>query len=190
AGGDTDENPSAARRAFVLAALILVIGLSASTWMYYQGTRSFAKLAVPAGAGAAVNGWGANSVLLNQFDRWFLGVVVATGVGGAGFLAGTLGGLVLWRRAWRRRLDTTETQWRKTAAGLQIQLTDSRQSQEQSQKAQALAREQATCLEHANAQLQAEMDQLRRAEKSLSKQRQVLESSKTVLELHVQERTK
>jgi PAS domain S-box-containing protein len=41
-----------------------------------------------------------------------------------------------------------------------------------------------------NTQLRGELDQLRRAEKALSQQRQVLESSKAVLELHVQERTK
>src|SRR6266403_1643286 len=39
------------------------------------------------------------------------------------------------------------------------------------------------------AQLQTELDQLKRAEKTLSQRRQELESSKTVLELHVQERT-
>ena len=103
-GGDTDEKPSGARRAFVVATLILALGLSVSTWMYYQGTRSFAKLAVPTGANAGANGWGANSVLLHQFDRWFLGVVIATGVGGVGFLAVTLVGLGLGHRAWRRRL--------------------------------------------------------------------------------------
>src|SRR6266403_5906004 len=40
------------------------------------------------------------------------------------------------------------------------------------------------------AQLQTELDQLKRAEKNLSQRRQELESSKTVLELHVQERTR
>src|SRR6266403_1413346 len=40
------------------------------------------------------------------------------------------------------------------------------------------------------AQLQTELDQLKRAEKNLSQRRQELESSKTVLELHVQTRTK
>src|SRR5882672_3458036 len=40
-----------------------------------------------------------------------------------------------------------------------------------------------------NEKLRSEMEQLKRAEKSLSQRRQELESSKTVLELHVQERT-
>src|SRR6266403_506833 len=44
-------------------------------------------------------------------------------------------------------------------------------------------------LEQKVAQLQTELDQLKRAEKTLSQRRQELESSKTVLELHVQERT-
>jgi PAS domain S-box-containing protein len=189
AGGGAEAKPSAARRAFMAAAFILVLGLSASTWMYYQGTRSFGKLAVPTGANAGANGWGANSVLLHHFDRWFLGVVVATGIGGVGCLAVTFVALALWRRGWQRRLEATEEQWGRKAAGLQFQLTDSRQTQEQLQKAQTLAREQLTTLEHAHSKLQAEMDQRRRAEQNLSKQRQVLESSKTVLELHVQERT-
>ena len=45
-------------------------------------------------------------------------------------------------------------------------------------------------LESANAQLRAELSQLKKAERTASQERQVLESSKTVLELHVQTRTR
>ncbi|PYJ07266.1 MAG: hypothetical protein DME25_04270, partial [Verrucomicrobia bacterium] len=158
--------------------------------MYYEGTRSFAKLSARTGTGAALNGWGANSVLLKQFDRWFLGVVVATGVGGVGFLGGTLIGVGFWRRTWAKRLQATEDQWRRTATAFQSQLADSRQAQDRLEKAHAQTQREAAELSHAKEQLQAELGQLKRTEKNLSQQRQVLESSKTVLELHVQERTR
>src|ERR1019366_8975389 len=45
-------------------------------------------------------------------------------------------------------------------------------------------------LESVNSELQAELDRLKRTGKTLAQQQQVLESSKTVLELHVQARTK
>src|SRR5436190_14113212 len=72
---------------------------------------------------------------------------------------------------------------------MHVESADSEQREEQAARGEAEAKEDMSHLTYANAQMRAELDQLKRAEKSLSQRRQELESSKTVLELHVQERT-
>jgi PAS domain S-box-containing protein len=105
-----------------------------------------------------------------------------------------LSGLGFSRRFWVKRMKAKEEEWRKTLSGLQIQLAASRSSEDilklrQVEGSEKEHEEQIRRLELRNAQLQTELDHLKRAEKTLSQRRQELESSKTVLELHVQERT-
>jgi PAS domain S-box-containing protein len=85
-----------------------------------------------------------------------------------------------------------EEEWRKMVSGLQIQLAASRTSEDMRKQAGDLGKEHeehVRRLELKVVHLQTELDNLKRAEKTLSQRRQELESSKTVLELHVQERT-
>jgi PAS domain S-box-containing protein len=81
-------------------------------------------------------------------------------------------------------------EWRKTAAQLERQLAASRKTQERSQAQRFEAERRAAALETANAELQEELDKFKRVEKTRVQQQQALESSKAVLELHVQTRTK
>ncbi len=184
------EKPSAAgRRALILAAFILVAGLCASTWMYFQETQ-LSRFAGRAGAGPGASAADANFLLQQQFDRWALWVVSGTAVGGTGFLLAAILGLSHWRGAMTRRFTKMEEGWRKTASSLHLQLSDCRKNEEQLKKSLAAAEEKMASLVYGNTQLRSEMDTLRKTEKTLSQQRQSLESSKTVLELHVQARTK
>src|SRR2546423_8781525 len=184
------EKPSAAvRRALILAGFILVAGLCASTWMYSQETQ-LSRFAGRAGAGAGAIAADANFLLQQQFDRWALWVVSGTAVGGTGFLLAAVLGLGYWRGAMTQRFTKMEEGWRKTTSSLHLQLSDCRKNEDQMRKALAEAEEKATSAGYVNSQLRSEMDNLKKAEKTLSQQRQSLESSKTVLELHVQARTK
>src|SRR5438093_2216764 len=76
-----------------------------------------------------------------------------------------------------------------SVAGLQDQLVEILRSEELSRQARAKANERAGRADELNAKLRTELDQLKQAQKAFWQRRQELESSKTVLELHVQERT-
>ena len=189
-GGPADEKSSAVKRAALVSVLILLLGLGASAWLYFGETQTLARLAPPSGAGASLRGAPADRALLKQFDRWVFWVVVGTAGGGTALLLATIAGLGVWRRAWERRVRAWNEEWRKTAAQLESQLADSRKSEEQLAGSRADVQKRVTELASANAELQAELDRLKRAGKTLVQQQQALESSKTVLEVHVQARTK
>jgi PAS domain S-box-containing protein len=191
AGIDGKKKPSIARQALLLSALSLAMGLSVSAWMYSRGAHAISGITGSGGRGLTLDRWAEHALLLKQFDHSIMTIMVPTATGGALCLLMMLSGLGLSRRLWIRRLKAKEEEWRKTLSGLQIQLAASRSSEDilKFKQAEDTEKEQVGRLELRVAQLQTELDQLKRAEKSLSQRRQELESSKTVLELHVQERT-
>jgi septal ring factor EnvC (AmiA/AmiB activator) len=99
-------------------------------------------------------------------------------------------GLMFWRRAWPKRVQAWDKEWRKKVARLENQLADSRKSEEQLEASRTDAQQRVADLESANSELQAELQRLKRAGKTLAQQQQALENSKTVLELHVQAHTR
>jgi PAS domain S-box-containing protein len=127
---------------------------------------------------------------VRQFDHWALWVILATEAGCAVFLVALLVALVSWRRAWERRFQAMGEASRPKAAALEEQLGDSRRAGEQLRNLKAEAQQRAASLEAANSLLHAEFDKLKKAEQNLAQERQALESSKAVLEMHVQARTK
>ena len=189
-GGQVDEKSSSATHAALLSVLILLLGLGASAWVYFGETQALARLLAPSGTGASLPGPRTNAALLKQFDHWVFWVVVGAAGGGIGCLLAMAGGVLLWRRAWGRRVQAWDLEWRKTVARLESQVANSRKSEEQLAGSRADAQKRVAELESANSGLQAELDRLKRAGKTLTQQQQALESSKTVLEIHVQARTK
>src|ERR1035437_6405789 len=96
------------------------------------------------------------------------------------------------RRNWTHRLEAAEEACRaKIAESLawQSQLTDSCRTEEILAKSLAEARAHLTELAAQRTLLQSELDSRKRAERTLSQQRQALDSSKTVLEMHVEAST-
>jgi PAS domain S-box-containing protein len=194
AGNDGRSKTSIARQALLLSALSLALGLSVSAWMYSRGAHAISGITGSGGRGLTLDRWAEHALLLQQFDHSIMTIMVPTATGGALCVSLMLGGLGLSRRFWLKGLKAKEEEWRKSISGLQIQLAASRSSEDMLKLKQAedSGKEhegQIRRLELRNAQLQTELDQLKRAEKTLSQRRQELESSKTVLELHVQERT-
>jgi len=188
--GQGDEKSSLTRCAAVLAGLILLFILSAGAWIYLQETRSLSGLAPQAGVAGGVRADQTDSVLLKQFHHWVLWVVAGAAASGTVFLLATAAGVVCWRRAWVRRLVARDATWRKATARLESQAADSRKSEEQLLGLRAADQKRAAALELVDSQLQAELERLKRTGKTLAQNQQALESSKTVLELHVQARTK
>jgi PAS domain S-box-containing protein len=105
------------------------------------------------------------------------------------------------RRAVEKRVQTWDGEWRRTLAAMEVQMEvqaagsrkleeEARRSQADSQKRADDDQRRADELAFANSQMRAELDQLKRARLTLAQQQQALESTKTVLELHVETRTK
>ncbi|HSU53783.1 MAG TPA: PAS domain S-box protein, partial [Candidatus Dormibacteraeota bacterium] len=110
-------------------------------------------------------------------------------IGALGFAGSAAYGIGQWRRAWKARLTIAQSEWTKSSASLQVRITEARQAAAVADQIRAEAQAESSKLQFVNQKLQAELDQLKRAERTLTRRRQELESSKTVLELHVAERT-
>jgi PAS domain S-box-containing protein len=192
--GTGGKKTSIARQALLLSALSLAIGLSMSAWMYSRGAHAISGITGSGGRGLTLDRWAEHALLLKQFDHSIMTIIVPTATAGALCLLTMLSGLALSGRLWVLRMKAKEEEWRKSVSSLQIQLAASRSSEDMLKLRQGgdpgkEHAEHVRRLELKNVQLQTELDQLKRAEKTLSQRRQELESSKTVLELHVQERT-
>src|ERR1035441_9619961 len=101
-------------------------------------------------------------------------------------------GLASRQRNWTHRLEAAEEECRaKIAESLawQSQLADSHKTEEVLAKSLAEARAHLAELAGQRTLLQSELDSRKRLERTLSQQRQALESSKTVLEMHVEAST-
>jgi PAS domain S-box-containing protein len=188
--GREEKKSSAGRGLLALFALVLLLCIGATTWMIWQGTETLSELSAKAGSGAGGTEARATATVLTEFDGWVTRAV-ATAVGGGMVLLLLLRvSVAVWQRKWRARSIAFEENWRKQNAALEVQLSDSRKSEAQLLDLQADARKHAEELGRHTALLQGELDKLKRTEKTLAQQRQSLESSKTVLELHVEARTK
>ena len=189
-GGYADEESPALKRAALASALILLLGLGAGIVLYFAETHALTRLWTASATTATPAASRPEAVLLKQFDHWVFWVVLGT-VGGAtaGGLA-MLGGVLLSRRAWKQRVQTWDQEWRETTAQLERRVAESRKAEDQARAVRAEAQNRVVAVEAENTKLQTELDRLKRAGKTLTQQQQALESSKAVLEVHVQSRTK
>ncbi|HVV00013.1 MAG TPA: PAS domain S-box protein, partial [Verrucomicrobiae bacterium] len=86
------------------------------------------------------------------------------------------------------RFRAAEDEAKRIQTNLQVQLLEARKEQQHAETQENKTKEELEQTRRARDMVKAELDQLKQAEKNLSRRRQELESSKTVLELHVQER--
>lgn len=187
------------------AAVILVLWLAMAAWLYF-GVSTPVK---PPAVQIEQNDPAAGQELNSAIGRSLL-ITATTGI--SAWLA-TVIAMIVWRgnlrRQWRVReaksaselealqrqlRQLTENrhaaeQWAGEVGALQRQLIESRNAERLLREAEAKVQDRLTDLTRKLQALEAEVDQRKKHEKNLSQQRQSLESSKTVLELHVQERT-
>ena len=170
-------------------ASVVALCLGLLSWMYYDGRGTLP--AAPASAhGAVAVAVGASSAALRaQYDTLSWQMIFVVGASGALVLAALAGGLALWHRGWSRSWQAREEQWQNREAAMQFQLAERQRIEVVWSETEAKNREHVAGLEREIAALQSDLDQRKRTEQTLSYQRQSLESSKTVLELHVQART-
>jgi PAS domain S-box-containing protein len=185
-----DEKSSALWRAALVLTFVLGVGLGASLLVYLRETLPASAVAAQGGGDGASHQMQLAPRLLQQFPHGTAGVVLGIGAGCAIFLVVLPVALIAWRRAWEDRLQAMGEALRRTTAALDAERADSRRAGVQLQISKTQAQQRAAGLEVSNSLLQVELDKLKRAEQSLAQERQALESSKAVLEVHVQARTR
>lgn len=177
--GDLPE--AVARRAFAWAAVLFLAGLLLLGLIQYEGHQVLQQ---------SQRGPRTDSVGLElQFGEFVLRVALVTVGCGAALLLTVGIGVLRWRRTWTKLMLKAEESWREKHTALQVQIEKSRKSGEYLTMSHAELTEQLNQFKQQAADLQQELDSRKRTERTLSQQRQVLESSKTVLELHVQAST-
>ena len=163
-------------RVLVLTAIIAV-NAAVAIWLFLDLTQ-FLRVVQD---GASVD-------LLKRLTQWRELAVKA--VAGAGLILAlvTFVAFRFTERAWLRRVQNAETEWERKAERWRTQLTEKYLSEEHLIKAHKDLESQISKLTKTNTELEEELNRRRKAERSLSAQRQQLEASKDVLQVHVQAR--
>jgi PAS domain S-box-containing protein len=165
-----------------VSTFFLLIGLTASVWLYYDGVASLVSTSV-------------ERILARpqeEIRRFFdtgTRVFAPAILGGAGLIVGFITAANKKHKAYRHVLESKEAEIRRGAAALQRQISENLALDKELRHAYSTGELTKTNLEQSNGLLRAELEQLKKAERAFSQLRQELESSKTVLELHVEERS-
>jgi len=184
-----EQRSSAIKRGLVLAGIIIAATTGLAAGLYFYGKQNLHEQAVQVMLRGGLGAAELNFDLLRRFDQIALSVTAVAVLGGVGCLVP----LFLTSGSWRRR---TVTQLERKIEDLQLnlsslqgQLTEARRVREGLVVGQSQLEEQVAQLSREKAKLEEELDKRNRAEKALTQRRQELESSRSVLELHVQART-
>jgi PAS domain S-box-containing protein len=189
AGAVEDERSSAVRRAFGLSGFILLVTVSVTVALYLFGKHSLHERAVQVELRGGIEAAETNFDLLKRVDRLALSMSALAVVGGLGSLAPLFAAATSWRRRVIEQMQSKAEEWQATAEALQGQMAEVRRARENAMIAQARLEEQVKDYAVANTQLQDDLNKRNRSERALTQRRAELESSKSVLELHVQART-
>jgi len=184
-----DDRTSAIRRSLALGIIMLVATVSISTSLYLYGKQTLQQQAKQVELRGGLGASEANFEMLRRVDRLAFSVTSIAIVGGIGCLVPLFFASVNWRRRVHSQLQQKTEELQTTATGLQNQLADLRRVKDGLLVSQADLETKLTQLATDKERLQEELDKRNRAEKALTQKRQELESSKSVLELHVQART-
>ena len=163
-------------RVLVLAAIIAV-NAAVAIWLFLDLTQVLRVIQ----DGASVD-------LLKRLTQWRELAVKA--VAGAGLILAlvTFIAFRFTERTWLKRVQTAEGEWERKAERWRTQLTEKYLSEEHLVKAHKDLEFQVARLSKANNELHEELNKRKQSERSLSAQRQQLEASKDVLQVHVQAR--
>ena len=189
AGTVAEKRSSAIRRALLLSIFILVATIAVSLAIYISGRRAMREQAEEIEKRGGVGAVETIFDQLHHVDQIAVRMTSLAVVGGAGCLLPVLVSLVTWRRRAVAKIKAKAEEWQNAGEGFQAQIADARRLKESLLVKQGALEGEVARLTAANSRLQEDLDKLNRSEKVLTQKRQELESSKSVLELHVQART-
>ena len=188
-GGETGDRNAAIKRGIALSIVILAVTVALCGGLYSYAKRAFDDRP-RTDHSSAVGGSEVRQDFQQRLDRIAISITVMAAVGGLGCLVPLFLAATSWRRRslaeWQEKAEESKS----AAAALQGQLADLRRMKDGLLVRQAELEAQITQLTTTNARLQEDLDKRNRAERALTQRRQELESSKSVLELHVQARSK
>jgi PAS domain-containing protein len=182
------EHSPAHPRVFVTWALILAVTGGLSAWVYFYSKATLHQRAVQVEMRWGVGGSEASSALLGQLDQMALRV----GVIG---LAGSVACLIAFSVSIKRLRNQLSGQAHKfeeqhsNLTSLRNMLSETRQTKEELLQDQTRLEAKLTALTAEKLNLEEELNRRNQAERALKQKRFELESSKSVLEMHVQART-
>lgn len=186
---DGDAN-SSARRALGVAVVIIFVSSVISLGLYQEGKSALHKKAsVVQQHAPELLSAKTQAELLAQMDSSMLRVASISVLAAVASLAALLMASSTWRHHFVSTFEKKAQAWRLEAATLQAQSSEARRLREQSQMVQAKLEQKLSALTAEYSVLQEEFNRRDRAERLLSARRQELETSRNVLELHVQART-
>jgi len=165
-----------------LSTAALLLGLTASVFLYYDGMSSLVGTSI-----ARINARPREEIR-RHFDTGTR-VLAPALLGGAAFIFGLMVAADRKCRVLQEILEGKDQEVRRSGAALQRQISENLSLDKELRQSYENAETNRTSLEQANSQLRAELENLKKAERAFSQRRQELESSKTVLELHVEERS-
>ena len=185
-GAEPEDRSVAVRRGMALSVFLLLITVGLCAGLYFYGKRSLDN-----GANNFRPGLGEiQRDILKRMDHIALSITGIAVVGGLGCLVPLYLAATSWRRRSVWELQQKADDLKATAAGLHSQIADLRRSRDGLLVRQADLETEVANLTATNTRLQEDLDKRNRAERALTQRRQELESSKSVLELHVQARSK
>jgi PAS domain S-box-containing protein len=182
------EHKATTPRALVLWAVILALTAGLSVWVYLYSKQALHQRAVQVEVRWGVGGSEASVGLLRLLDQ------LAVRVGFIG-LAGGIASLFAFSFSLKRLRHQLASQGFKleesqsTILSLRSAVGEARHTKEKCLQVQAQLEEQLAQLNADKTRLEEELNRRNQAEKALTQKRFELESSKSVLELHVQART-
>src|SRR5437899_6821829 len=173
---------SSLKAILALSTAALLLGLVASVFLYYNGMDSLACTSI-----ARITARPREEIR-RHFDAGTR-VLAPALLGGAAFIFGLIVAADRKCKQLLGAIESKDQELRRSAASLQRQISENLSLDKELRHAYENSEQIRTSLETGNAQLRGELEQLKKAERAFSQRRQELESSKTVLELHVEERS-
>jgi PAS domain S-box-containing protein len=172
-----------------VAVAIIFFSSLVSLGLYLDGKRALLQKASAFELQAGRTSSQGQKELMAQMDQSMLRVASVSVLAAVASLASLLVASSTWRRHFVSTLEEKSQEWKSEVATLMVQVAEARRTREQAQIAQGKLEQRCNALIAEHASLQEELDRRNRADRFLAARRQELETSKNVLELHVQART-
>ncbi len=202
-GPVAERKPPAIRIVLIGAALVLVLTLIGSSYIYLEGTRALRKMTEEKGAPPStshpVQTDQTVAYLVRNMDAWVKELSMATSIGGVGFVVVVAIGCLWWRHLCMRRIQRRMFEFEELNKRVKELTTDVQRQTAERRRAEQEVRQLNEAIEKRVAERTAELsgshekmlkelNDRRQAERTMAQQAKELERSKDVLEMHVQVR--
>jgi PAS domain S-box-containing protein len=184
----TQKKPVGMRLLITASGTLVFAGVAAALCLYLQQDHLLVEGTGKGGA-LSITTSVDKLMVVRQLQRNSLWAFALTATGALGFLLAFRSGSSSWRNFWSSRMQAREMDWQRKVLSLEQVLTETRRDRDKSDTLKKELEDRVKQLTADHANLQEELNKRTRAEQALTKKRQELESSRNVLEVHVQARS-